>query len=244
MKPNWRTQLRSGRFGSGSDRPSSHRRGPRRWYSLCGRGLDWPRLLRTRLRGATAALRRWREALLALISRQEVFYLAAKLLGGGITARRYVVSSWQQNETRARDAAGKGSPDVERSDAIALNFKTSVGTATSARRSRTSKRPTVSGKRAAVSPEIVSRCWRANFSEQRNGSTPAASSHYRQVSTRRAAAPPRYWHTCILTRSPPRRGPVKLAGSSDRGPSPCVRLGPVRACPIAEPSACCLGRRL
>ena len=60
----------------------------------------------------------------------------------------------------------------------------------------------------------------------------------------RPAAPPRYWHTCILTRSPPRRGPVKLAGSSDRGPSPCVRLGPVRACPIAEPSACCLGRRL
>ena len=40
VKPNWRTQLRSGRFGSGSDRPSSHRRGPRRWYSLCGRGLD------------------------------------------------------------------------------------------------------------------------------------------------------------------------------------------------------------
>jgi hypothetical protein len=83
---------------------------------------SWPRLLPTRLRGATAALWRWREALPALISRQEVFYLAAKLLGGGITARRYVVSSWQQNETRARDAAGKGSPDVERSDAIALNL--------------------------------------------------------------------------------------------------------------------------
>ena len=64
----------------------------------------------------------WHGALLALISRQKELYLAAKLLGSGITARRYVVSSWQQNETCARDAARKGSPDVERSDAIALNL--------------------------------------------------------------------------------------------------------------------------